>query len=76
LSFNSNLETGAGVIDCGYLSEIKVKLYNHGTAPVTLPAGSRIAQIIFMKHEVVEFEEVALFEETARGEKGFGSSGI
>ncbi|MGL4569040.1 MAG: dUTP diphosphatase [Fusobacteriaceae bacterium] len=76
LSFNNHLETGAGIIDSDYRGEIKVKIINTGNIPVTLPAGSRIAQIIFMKHEVVEIEEVALLEETARGDNGFGSTGL
>ncbi|MGL6101100.1 MAG: dUTP diphosphatase [Fusobacteriaceae bacterium] len=76
LSFKNNIEVGAGVIDCGYTAEIKIKLYNHGSYPVTLPTGSRIAQIIFMKHEIAEIEMVEDLEETERGEKGFGSSGI
>ena len=36
-----------GVIDAGYHGNITVGLYNAGSAPVTLQAEERIAQIVF-----------------------------
>lgn len=76
LSFKSDIETGAGVIDGTYRGCFKVKLYNHGNEPFQVKVGDRIAQF---KIEVVPRTRVKLtnFLGTSdRDEKGFGSSGI
>ena len=37
--------------------------------------GERIAQLVIAKYERVEWDEVAVLDETERGEGGFGSTG-
>ncbi len=69
----------AGVIDCGYIGEISVILYNSGkpseTWPYVVKKGDKIAQLVIMPIEVVEWEQVQELSSTERGSSGFGSSG-
>jgi dUTP pyrophosphatase len=64
-----------GTIDSDYRGEIKVPLINHGQDDFVIARGDRIAQMVIARVEPVELVEVATLEETARGERGFGSSG-
>lgn len=76
LSFNENVEVGAGVIDESYRGEIKVKLYCHQQGKImTLKKGQRIAQIILTPYLSTNVVEVTELPETCRGSDGFGSSG-
>lgn len=66
-----------GTIDAGYRGEIKVCLINlDPETPVTLPAGSRIAQLLIQKVEFATFDEVSQLDSTERGEGGHGSTGV
>ncbi|MDX2050490.1 MAG: dUTP diphosphatase [Rickettsiaceae bacterium] len=66
-----------GTVDCDYRGEIKVILINHGRDEFTVEHGMRIAQIVISKYEQVNFVEANLdADETDRGAKGFGSTGI
>jgi dUTP pyrophosphatase len=69
------IATTAGVIDAGYRGEILVLMTNLGTAPVELNAGEKIAQMIPVPILTGAVEQVASLEDSARAEKGFGSSG-
>lgn len=65
-----------GVIDSGYTGSIVAKLYNHGNEYVTFKAGDKITQLVIMPvyipDKLVVVEE---FDETERGDGGFGSTG-
>lgn len=84
LSLKNGIEVGAGVIDSDYEGEIFVLLFNHGESSFQVEIGDRIAQIIFEKfHSPLVFKvdrfSNRLFVEmndSVRGEKGFGSSGV
>lgn len=65
-----------GTIDEDFRSELKVILTNLGTAPVTLPIGSRVAQLVIALYEKVELTEVEELGITVRGSGGFGSTGV
>lgn len=65
-----------GTIDADYRGEIQVILVNHGTEPVTLTRGMRIAQMVVAPHSRVEWQEVNELDETQRGAGGFGSTGM
>ena len=69
------LATTAGVIDAGYRGEILVLMTNLGEAAVELKAGEKIAQMIPVPILTGEVVEVESLEDSARAEKGFGSSG-
>lgn len=64
-----------GTVDSGYRGEIIVNLVNHGSVPVRIRKGDRIAQIVFQAYENAAFEQVIGFESTDRGENGLGSTG-
>jgi dUTP pyrophosphatase len=68
------LMCNAGVIDAGYRGEIIVLMENLGDQPYTIRKGDKIAQLLehpFLAGEVRESD----LNDTARGAKGFGSSG-
>ncbi|MGA3009963.1 MAG: dUTP diphosphatase [Terracidiphilus sp.] len=67
--------TTAGVIDPGYRGEILVLMTNLGDTPVELKAGEKIAQMIPVPILTGSVHEVETLEDSARAEKGFGSSG-
>lgn len=70
------LKTMAGVIDAGYRGEVKIALLNATSNEVTVHTGEKIAQILIQRVERPNIEEVGELSETARGEGGFGSTGI
>jgi dUTP pyrophosphatase len=67
--------TTAGVIDAGYRGEILVLITNLTDAAVELKAGEKIAQMIPVPVLTGPVQEVDTLEDSARAEKGFGSSG-
>ncbi len=69
------LPNSPATIDPGYRGEIRVILLNLGTRAYDIRAGHRIAQMVVARYETVEWQEGELGE-SARGEGGFGSSGI
>ena len=75
LAVKKGIDVLAGVIDSGYRNEIGVVLINLGGSLVTLPAGTRIAQIIIEKCHEVEWNDVEELGASNRGQGGFGSTG-
>ena len=66
-----------GTIDADYRGEIKVCLINlDPQAPIDLPRGTRVAQLLVQKVELVDFVEVDELDETVRGASGHGSTGL
>jgi dUTP pyrophosphatase len=66
----------AGVIDAGYRGEILILMANLTDIPVQLTAGEKIAQMIPMPVLTGVVETVSDLEDSARADKGFGSSGL
>ena len=70
------LPNAPGLIDSGYRGEVRVLLLNTDQGnPFEVAAGDRIAQLIVVRAESVEFEEASALDQTARAAGGFGSSG-
>lgn len=65
-----------GTVDFGYTGEIRVVLFNMSGGARIFTPGERIGQIVVSKIEKPAVEFVEELEETNRGEKGFGSSGL
>ncbi len=65
-----------GTIDADYRGEIGVILVNLSNDDFVINNGERIAQLVIAKHERAEWEEVTVLSDTARGEGGFGSTGV
>lgn len=65
-----------GLIDSGYRGELKVLLVNTDPSEeFVVTRGERIAQLVVQAVEVVRFVEVTDLDESARGDRGFGSTG-
>jgi dUTP pyrophosphatase len=65
-----------GLIDAGYRGEIRVLLLNTDrSAQFAISAGDRIAQLLLVRVETPEVEEVGALAISERGAGGFGSSG-
>ena len=65
-----------GLIDSNYRGELKAIVINlDPKTPIEIRKGDRIAQLIIIKAEEVDFTEVDELSETERGSGGFGSSG-
>jgi dUTP pyrophosphatase len=74
LKHNVFVLNAPGTIDCDFRGEIMVILSNAGSN-YTIKKGDRIAQGVLKTYEQAEFEVVSTLDETARAEKGFGSTG-
>lgn len=67
--------TSEGVIDVGYTGAIVCKLYNHSNDDYKVKRGDKITQLVIVKIETPSLKIVDKFNETERGEDGFGSTG-
>lgn len=68
-----------GTVDCGFTGEVRVILRHAGKSeddPITIEPGMRIAQAVFAPVVRAVFQPVESLDETARGEGGFGSTGV
>ena len=65
-----------GTIDADYRGEVKVILVNLGSEPFEITRGMRIAQLVLAPVSRAAMQQVSALDETARGEGGFGSTGV
>lgn len=66
-----------GTVDAGYRGEIKVLLVNHDLRePAVFRRGDRIAQLVVQRVEHARFHQVDTLPGSARGDGGYGSTGI
>ena len=70
------LANAVGVVDTDYRGEWHVPLHNISQTPFTVEHGMRVAQLVCVPVYFPEILETLSVDETARGEGGFGSSGI
>ena len=64
-----------GLIDSDYQGQILVSCWNRGRTPFLLNPLERIAQLVVVPVVQVDFNVVDDFEQSHRGENGFGSTG-
>ena len=74
LALKSSITVNFGTIDPGYRGEIRVIVFNLGTADYVVEKGDRIAQLVIARYEAIEWQEGELGD-SDRGAGGFGSSG-
>jgi dUTP pyrophosphatase len=74
--FGVSLVNTPGTVDADYRGEIRVNVINHGLDPFTIRRGDRIAQMVIAPVTQAALELVDDLEATARGEGGFGSTGV
>jgi dUTP pyrophosphatase len=65
-----------GTIDADYRGEIGVILINLSKENFNIESGDRVAQLVISKHETIQWTLPESLEDSNRGEKGFGSTGI
>ncbi len=65
-----------GLIDADYQGPLMVSLWNRGRFPITITPGDRVAQLVFLPVARAVFRQVDEFERSARGEGGFGHTGV
>ena len=64
-----------GTIDSDYRGPLGILVINHGTDPVTITHGQRIAQAVIAPVVQAEFQIAETLTDTTRGAGGFGSTG-
>lgn len=64
-----------GLIDSDYQGQLFVSAWNRSQKEYTLEKGERLAQLVFVPVVQAEFELVESFDDSDRGEGGFGHSG-
>jgi len=64
-----------GLIDSDYQGQVFISCWNRGQAAYEICPGERIAQMVFIPVEQVAFRVVDEFDESNRGDGGFGHSG-
>lgn len=64
-----------GLIDSDYQGQVFISMWNRGQKTYEIQPGERIAQMVFVPVEQVEFDVVDEFVASKRGAGGFGHSG-
>ena len=64
-----------GTIDSDYRGEISILLINMADESFYLQDGDKIAQLVIARYESVRWQLVSSLDTTARGDKGYGSTG-
>jgi dUTP pyrophosphatase len=64
-----------GLIDSDYQGELMVSCWNRSATAFTIAPQERIAQLIIVPVQQVQFNEVSEFTHSDRGAGGFGSTG-
>lgn len=65
----------AGAIDSGYTGDVKIVLFNASYDDYIIKNQDKIAQMITVSINIMDYCQVDSLEETDRGNAGFGSSG-
>lgn len=74
--YDVRLANAVGLIDSDYTGEIKVRLTPDGDKTMVIRPNDRICQAVILPMPRCTFTKVDKLPETARGEKGFGSTGV
>lgn len=64
-----------GLIDADYQGPLMISAWNRGRQPFTLNPMERLAQLVIVPVQQVQFNVVEEFQATVRGSGGFGSTG-
>jgi dUTP pyrophosphatase len=70
------LPNSPATIDSDYRGEVQVILQNLGPGPFVIERGMRVAQLVLQRVPVVAWDEVDDLAPSARGERGFGHTGV
>ena len=64
-----------GLIDSDYQGQVFISVWNRGQAAFTIQPMDRIAQLVVVPVQQVQFNLVDDFQSSSRGAGGFGSTG-
>ena len=64
-----------GLIDSDYQGQVYISCWNRGKETILIEPGLRLAQMVFIPVEQVQFRVVEEFDESERGDGGFGHTG-
>jgi len=70
------LGNGTGLIDADYQGPLMISTWNRGREAFTIQPGDRIAQLVVLPIVRATLQVVDTFEASARGEGGFGHTGV
>ncbi len=70
-----HLRVETAIIDNGYRGEMYVGVWNHNDYEITIPVGTRLAQMILFESVPVKWIKEFKLPNSSRGIGGFGSSG-
>jgi dUTP pyrophosphatase len=70
------LGNGTGLIDADYQGPLMISTFNRGREAFTIQPGDRIAQLVVLPIVRATLQVVDTFEASARGEGGFGHTGV
>ncbi len=70
------LGNGTGLIDADYQGPLLISLWNRSADAFTIQPGDRIAQLVVLPVTRVSLRVVDTFADSARGEGGFGHTGV
>lgn len=76
LRYGITVANAPGTVDSDYRGEVKVILVNLGDTPFIVRRGDRIAQLVVAPVVRAHFKKAEGLSATARGEGGFGSTGV
>ncbi len=76
LAVKNKITTLGGVIDAGFRGEIAVIMMNLANEDFKVEKGMRVAQMIVQPFVSCNIEETESLDDTHRGEKGMGSTGL
>ena len=65
-----------GLIDSDYQGPLGISLWNRSNENIEITPGDRVAQLVVIRVNQVQLEQVEEFNLSDRGDKGFGSTGI
>lgn len=75
LAWKNGITVLGGLIDHGYVGELKVILYNASDKPYTVEPYSKLTQMVVRPVLYPEIVEVDELDDTIRGDGGFGHTG-
>ena len=70
------LGNGTGLIDADYQGPLLISLWNRSSEAFVIQPGDRVAQLVVLPIARVALKIVDTFVESARGEGGFGHTGV
>lgn len=70
------LGNGTGLIDADYQGPLLISVWNRSQEGFTIQPGDRIAQLVVLPITRVSLQVVDTFADSARGEGGFGHTGV